>query len=146
MTDKVSKRDRQKKLVENMRRWQGVETAAIAQTAKIMGDTDNPLIQMVATIIQRDSQTHYAVQKLIMDSLSHSFTLQVGELEKVWDGIEKHIEIEKRTIELARESLEQLDHQRDGVFQYLLEYLLADEQKHDKLLADLVLVKRGMYP
>ncbi len=146
MTDKVSKRDRQKKLVENMRRWQGVETAAIAQTAKIMGDTDNPLIQMVATIIQRDSQTHYAVQKLIVDSLSHSFTLQVGELEQVWDGIEKHIEIEKRTIELARESLEQLDHQREGVFKYLLEYLLADELKHDKLLADLVLVKRGMYP
>lgn len=146
MTDKVSKRDRQKKLVENMRRWQGVETAAIAQTAKIMGASDNPLIQMVATIIQRDSQTHYAVQKLIIDSLTHSFTLGVGELETVWDGIETHIEIEKRTIELAKESLEQLDHQREGVLQYLLEYLLVDEQKHDKLLSDLDLIKRGMYP
>jgi|SaaInl4_150m_RNA_FD_contig_31_1825685_length_1274_multi_3_in_0_out_0_2 hypothetical protein len=146
MTDKVSKRDRQKKLVENMRRWQGVETAAIAQTAKIMGASDNPLIQMVATIIQRDSQTHYAVQKLIIDSLTHSFTLGVGELETVWDGIEKHIEIEKRTIELAKDSLEQLDHQREGVMQYLLEYLLVDEEKHDKLLSDLELVKKGMYP
>jgi len=146
MTEKVSKRDRQKKLVESMRRWQGVETAAIAQTAKIMGDSDNPLIQMVATIIQRDSQTHYAVQKLIIDSLTHSFTLSVGDLEKVWDGIQTHIEIEKRTIELAKESLEQLDHQRDGVFHYLLQYLLTDEQKHDKLLSDLELVKKGMYP
>jgi hypothetical protein len=146
MSNRVTKREKQQKLADNMRRWQGVETAAIAQTAKIMGDTDNPLIRLVATIIQRDSQTHHAVQQLIIDSLNHSFTLQVGELAKVWEGIEKHIEIEKRTIELAKESLDQLDHQREGVYQYLLEYLLVDEQKHDKLLSDLDLIKRGMYP
>ena len=146
MSDRVTKRDKHLKLVENMRRWQGVETAAIAQTAKIMGDTDNPLIQLVATIIQRDSQTHHAVQQLIIDSITRSFTLPVGDLDKVWDGIEKHIAIEKQTIELAKESLEQLDHQREGIYQYLLEYLLVDEQKHDKLLADLELIKKGMYP
>ena len=30
--------------------------------------------------------------------------------------------------------------------EYLISYLLADEQKHDKLLDDLALIKKRMYP
>ena len=32
------------------------------------------------------------------------------------------------------------------VQQYLLNYLLEDEKKHDKLLDDLELIKKKMYP
>ena len=33
-----------------------------------------------------------------------------------------------------------------GCSNYLLTWLLEDEKKHDKLLADLSLIKRAMYP
>ena len=32
------------------------------------------------------------------------------------------------------------------VQQYLVNYLIVDEEKHDKLLDDLNLIKMGMYP
>lgn len=140
-------REKQEQLVENMKRWQKVENAAVGQTARIMEETDHPLIRLVAEIIQRDSNIHHRVQQAIIDSLEkESINVLVPDLEKVWESIEKHIAIEKKTIELARESLEALEGTKSPVQQYLLSYLLTDEQKHDKLLCDLELLKKDMYP
>jgi len=141
-----SKKEAQKTLIENMRRWQKIENAAVAQTARIIEATDNPIIRFVAETIQRDSNNHYRVQELVVDTLTSTTTVSVDDLAKVWDSIEEHIKIEKKTIELAEESLAALDHDRQGVQKYLLTYLLEDERKHDKMLADLELIKKGMYP
>lgn len=142
----MGKKEAQIQLVENMRRWQKVENAAVTSTAQIMEGTDNEYIRAVAEIINRDSQMHYRIQQLIVDSVTKTAVMPVDDLKAVWDAIEKHIEIERRTIALATESLELLDHQRQGLQQYLLEYLLEDEKKHDNLLAKLELIKKGMYP
>ncbi len=142
----MGKKEAQIQLVENMRRWQKVENAAVTSTAQIMEGTDNEYIRAVAEIINRDSQMHYRIQQLIVDSVTKTVAMPVDDLKAVWDAIEKHIEIERRTIALATESLELLDHQRQGLQQYLLEYLLEDEKKHDNLLAKLELIKKGMYP
>ena len=140
-------KEAQEKVVESLQRWQKIENAAVAQTAKVMDETDNVLIRLVMEIIQRDSNMHYRVQQLLIDHLTRSaVTISPRDLEAVWDAIEDHIKIERRTVELANEALEALSHDKQAVPKYLLTYLLEDEKKHDKMLEDIVLIKRGMYP
>jgi ABC-type sulfate/molybdate transport systems ATPase subunit len=139
-------KEQQEKLVDNLKRWQAIENGAISQTAKVMEATNNPLIRMVMEIIQRDSGTHYHVQQTIIDSLEKTNVLSPDDLAAVWDGIEEHIRIEKKTIELAKEALAAIEGSKSIVQEYLLRYLMIDEEKHDKLLADLDIIKKGMYP
>ena len=143
----MSTKEMQEKLVENMRKWQKVENAAVASTGSIIEKTANPIIRLVMEIIQRDSQMHYRVQELIADSLDvKALSLSPEELGDVWTAIEKHIEIEKSTIQFAKEALKSLEGKKMVVQEYLLEYLLIDEEKHDKILERLSTIKKGMYP
>jgi hypothetical protein len=72
-------------------------------------------------------------------------TLSVDDLAQVWDAIEAHIEAERRTGELVAAAEKALAGTRNVVQQFLLTYLANDEKKHDQLLDDLALIKRGMY-
>ena len=148
MSDKVSTKEAQEQIVANMRKWQKIENASVASTGKIIFETENPVIRLIMEIIQRDSQMHYRVQEMIADSLTtKAITVSPDELGKVWKGIEKHIEIEKQTIALAKESLAALEGKKGMVVQaYLLEYLTVDEEKHDAILEKLESIKKGMYP
>jgi len=144
----MSTKEAQNKIVENMRKWQKIENASVASTGRVIAETDNPIVRLIMEIIQRDSQMHYRVQELIEDSLTtKAIALTPDDVGKVWSSIEKHIEIEKKTIELARESLESIGKNKGMIVQrYLLEYLLQDEQKHDAVLANLLAIKKDMYP
>jgi bacterioferritin (cytochrome b1) len=98
-------------------------------------------------IIQRDSQFHYRVQELIADSLeSKTVTLTPEELGRVWEMIEKHIQLEEKTVEHATEALAAIRGKKMLVQEYLLNYLLDDENKHTKVLKHLENIKKGMYP
>ena len=142
-----SKKEAQEKLVSTMRSWQKIENASIASTARVIEKTENPIVRLVMEIIQRDSQMHYRIQELILDSLeSKTVTLTPDELADVWDQIEKHIELEKKTVELAKEVLGALKGKKMVVQEYLLDYLLIDEEKHNKVLETLATIKKGMYP
>ena len=143
----MSTKEVQEQLVSNMKRWQKVENASVASTAQIIEKTENPLVRLVMEIIQRDSQMHYRVQELIVNSLEQkAISLTPEELGDVWDMIEKHIEIEKNTIALAEESVEALKGTAMIVQRYLLGYLLEDERKHNNMLTALESIKGGMYP
>ena len=145
---KTSMKEIQDGLVANMQSWQKVEDASVASTGKVIEKTDNPLIQLVMEIIQRDSQMHHRVQKWIADSLSvKAVSLSTDELGEVWEMIEQHIAIEKKTQVLASASLEAAKGSKGMLLQaYLLEYLLEDEKKHDLMLQRLEEIKKGMYP
>ena len=135
------------KVAKNMKRWQKIEKAAVSQTAKIMEKSDHPLIQMVAEIIHNDSQLHYRVQKLIADSIEvKAVNVDYRQLGKVWKDVEDHIKLEKKTIALAKQSLKALGGTKNPIQIYFLEYLQADEEKHDKLLENLNAIKKKMYP
>jgi len=139
-------REKQGHLVEVLRAWQRVETKSMAQSAAIIERTRNPVIRMVMEIIQHDSSMHHQVQQFIIDSLeSRSLSLTVEDLEHVWQGIEVHIEAERKTGELVAAAQRALAGTRNVVQQFLLSYLASDEQKHDLLLEDLGLIKCGMY-
>jgi hypothetical protein len=143
----MSTKELQEKIVANMRRWQKVENASVASTGKIIEKTDNPLVRLVMEVIQRDSQFHYRVQEFIADSLeSKTVTLTPDELGDLWDLIENHIAIEEKTVELANEALEALKGKKMLVQEYLLQYLMEDEQKHNNVLKRLENLKRGIYP
>jgi hypothetical protein len=143
----MSTKEIQEKIVDNMRRWQKIENASVASTGKVIERTDNAIVRMVMEIIQRDSQMHYRIQEMIADSLTtKTITLNPDELADVWDMIEKHIQLEKKTVELAEEALAALKGKKMVVQEYLLDYLLIDESKHNKVLETLETIKKGMYP
>ncbi|MFC1972468.1 hypothetical protein ACFLVE_03580 [Chloroflexota bacterium] len=137
----------QEKIVTTMKNWQKVEKDSIASTGQIIQKTDNPVIQVVMEIIQRDSQTHYQVQKMIADSLeTKGVSLSPDELVQVWSLIEKHIAIEKKMFEGAEQMLDLLKGKGMPVQSYLLSYLVDDERKHNNLLSALDGIKLGMLP
>jgi hypothetical protein len=143
----VSTKEAQQALITNMRNWQKVENASVASTGKVIEKTDNAVVRVVMEIIQRDSQMHYRVQEMIADSLeSKSLNLNPEELAEIWDLVEHHIMLEKKTIELAEQSLEALKGKKMVVQEYLLHYLLEDENKHNHILEQLEVIKKGMYP
>lgn len=143
----MSTKEIQEKLVEDMQSWMKIEDAAVSSTGAIIEKTDNPVIRMVMEIIQRDSLMHRRVQEFIKDTLvKEPVVMTTDELADVWEMIEKHIEIEKKTIDTARDALEALKGKKMVVQEYLLNYLLVDEQKHDSLLETLAMIKKGMYP
>ena len=143
----MSTKERQEQIVANMKRWQKVENASVASTGRIIEKTENPVIRLIMEVIQRDSQMHHRVQELIVDSLEHkAVSLNTDELVEIWDGIEKHIEIEKQTIDLAQDAIASLKGKKMVVQEYLLNYLLVDEEKHTLMLETLEKIKKGMYP
>ena len=136
----------QEGIIENMRQWQRVEDASVASTGRAIEKTNNAVIRLVMEIIQRDSLMHYRVQQLICDSLTSTVSISPDELADVWDMIESHIKIEKKTLELGQKALEAIAGKKMLVQEYLLNYLMEDERKHDSLLAQLESIKKGMYP
>ena len=143
----MSTKDVQSGLVSNMRKWQKIEDASVSSTGQMIEKTENPLLRLVMEIIQRDSQMHYRVQEFIADSIEHkAVSLTPDELVAVWGMIENHINLEKKTVEIAEQTIASLKGQQGMIVQeYLLNYLLEDEKKHNDLLKNLEDIKKGIY-
>lgn len=143
----MSTKEIQQQIVGSMRQWQKIENASVASTGSVIEKTENPIVRLVMEIIQRDSQMHYRVQEMIADSLeTKTISLTPDELAEVWTLIEKHIELEKKTVKFANDALQTLRGRKMVVQEYLLDYLLIDEQKHNRILETLGTIKKGMYP
>ena len=128
--------------IDVLRQWQGIERDAIETTAQIMEKTDNLLIRQIMEIIRNDSVQHHRVQQFLIDSITRTpVTLTAEDLAEVWGQIEAHDELERQTIELAKELKEQTT---EPMHVILLDYLLRDEEKHDTLLMDLDAFKKHM--
>jgi rubrerythrin len=133
-----------KALVETLKQWQQIEKDTIMLTQRIGRKSKNPLVQTLMKVIQNDSKMHFKVQKALIDSMTDkAFSLTPEELGDMWEMIDKHAQMEKRTIELAEEALGNC---RLFAQRQLLIYLLEDERKHDKILGQLENFKRKIYP
>jgi hypothetical protein len=132
------------KLVGTLRKWQNIERKTLDSCADIMEKTDNPLIRQMMEIIRNDSVQHHRVQQFIIDSLTkEQVKLTPEELGKVWDEITAHDEVERETIEIAKSLKKECQF---FVQRALLDYLIADEEKHDRLLQSLEDFKKNLYP
>jgi len=134
--------ERVQEAVDLLRTWQGLEREAIETTAVIMEETDNLLIRQIMEIIRNDSVQHHRVQQFIIDIMTkEAVRMSPDDMAEVWSKIEEHDELERRTIELAKELKEKVT---DPVVATLLEYLIIDEQKHDHILNQLDAIKRHL--
>jgi len=135
-------KERVEEAVELLRNWQALEREAIETTAGIMEDTNNLLIRQIMEIIRNDSVQHHRVQQFIIDIMTREpVMMSPDDMAEVWTRLEEHDELERQTIELAKELKEKA---RDPVVSVLLEYLIVDEQKHDMLIGQLEAVKRHL--
>ena len=130
------------KMIGSLRQWQGIERQAMTQTTEIIEKTSNPFIRMIMEVIRHDSAMHHRVQALVIDSLTNkSISLSPDEIAEVWTLIEQHDETEREVIEIAKQLREQAF---TPVHRQLFDYLLADEQKHDRLLEQLGEMKKEL--
>ncbi|MDA3843470.1 MAG: hypothetical protein PF588_03760 [Candidatus Kapabacteria bacterium] len=140
----MSTKESNEKIVAIMKDWQVIEDESIKTMNEIQKKTTNPLISLVMDIIKHDSGLHRRTQQLIVDHFEkESLSMNPDELLGFWDMIEEHDEVEKKTIEMAKEAQK---HTNFPLVQYLINYLLKDEQKHDDLLEEMAKIKDGMYP
>ena len=134
--------ERTEEAVELLRSWQALEREAIETTAEIMEQTNNLLIRQMMEIIRNDSVQHHRVQQFIIDIMTkETVRMSPDDMAEVWSRLEEHDELERKTIELAKELKEKTT---DPVVASLLEYLIIDEQKHDHILNQLEAVKRHL--
>ena len=139
---KETGQDRTEKLLRTLRDWQGIERNAIETCTKIMEKTDNLLIRQFMEIIRNDSVQHHRVQQFIIDTLTKQpVKLSHEELAQIWDEITAHDKVERKTIEMAKQCKEECQF---FVQRSLLEYLIADEEKHDLILTELDKFKKDM--
>jgi rubrerythrin len=130
------------KLLKTLRDWQGIERHSIESTSIIIEKTQNPLIREFMEIIRTDSMQHHRVQQFIIDSLTKApVTLTHEDLAQIWEEIENHARVESKTIEMAEDCKEECKY---IVQRSLLEYLIADEKKHDLILKELEVFKKKM--
>lgn len=136
--------ERVDEMVDALKKWQAIERKSMEQTAEIMESTGNAVIRMIMEIIRQDSMMHHRVQQFMIDSLTReAASLTPEELSEIWSKIEEHDEMEREVIRMAKELKEKA---WSPIHKQLLDYLLTDEAKHDKLLEQLGELKKGMYP
>jgi rubrerythrin len=134
--------ERVEKMAKVLRNWQKLERKAMDDTAAIIEESDNPLVQMIMSIIRHDSLMHHRVQQFLIDSITDAdVPVSRDDLANIWDRIEQHDRLEKKTIEMATELR---DAAWSPVHKQMLGYLLEDEKKHDGLLDQLREIKVGM--
>ena len=120
----------------NIRKWQALETKAIANTRNLMSKTGNPLIRMIMSVLEQDSKMHMIVQQMIIDYMTKESVYIVPEdLDNIADMLNAHMEAEKEALRFAEEAIEKTDLY---VTRVLLSYLVADEKKHHELMEQLL--------
>ena len=132
------------KLVSALRAWQQVERDAIDQAAEVMERSSNPLIREIMDIIRNDSVQHFRVQQFLIDCLvENPVSVTPEEIDEVWEELVRHEKLEKSVVEVATELRAET---KDFVQRSLLDYLLQDERKHDRMLEALEDYRRNHYP
>lgn len=128
-----------KVLLEILHRWQKAENAAVGLSAKVTEEASNPLIRLVAEIIQRDSLLHHRVQQMLIDDIERGTITEPGdeEFEKVWIDLTNAIQIEDKFIDWGEKALESLKVSGNRLQVFLLTYLLSAEQQHKSMLENL---------
>ena len=134
--------ERVENLVNTLRQWQAIERESISTTKEIIEQTKSPLVRLMMEIISHDSLMHHRVQQFLIDGVTESnVTVTRDDLAQVWEKIEEHDKVERKTIELAKQLMKE---SWSPVHKRLLDYLITDEQKHDALIGQLEDLKKDM--
>ncbi|HWR89528.1 MAG TPA: hypothetical protein VN260_04680 [Dissulfurispiraceae bacterium] len=126
--EKVAERDRE--LMTLLRKWKSIEDTTIKSCEKILGKAKNPIVVTFVTSIKNDSEKHKALIQYIIDAQTKKgYVLAPEELKDVAALLNKHVELEQKSIEIATEAIEK----SRGETKLLLKTILEDEKRHKKL-------------
>ena len=141
---RVSQKELAETLVATLKKWQKIEDKSISSIKGSMKQLKNPLVKQIFQIIAHDSAMHRKVQQFIIDTLEKkAITLTPEDVAEIGTILESHIELEKETVELGAVAKAS---SKNFIHQYLINYLLVDERKHDDLLEQLGNIKDKIYP
>jgi len=144
MREKKTQKEQQEELVAMLKRWQKLEEEGIKLLTELQSETENRILREILEIIKQDSGQHRRIQQLILDGLTkEAFSVTPEEVAAIWEKVEEHDELEKEAIAMAHEARR---NSSQLFVRYFLGYLLADEEKHHRMLDNLEDVKRGLYP
>jgi hypothetical protein len=137
----------QQQIITGMKRWERVEDASLVSTSTIIGKTENPFVRLVMEIIQRDTQMHHNIQEWIAQSMAdNAAILTYDDLSQVWELIRHHIDLERQMVDMVKEMIAAVQGKHMVMQEYLLNFLLTDENKHGDLLKRLEQIKQGLLP
>ena len=129
-------------MVETLQQWQRIERQSMSDTAEIIERSKSPLVRIIMEIIRHDSLMHHRVQQFLVDSVTVSSpTVTRDDLAEIWEQVEAHDKMERKTIEMAQELRKNA---WSPIHKQLLDYLLTDEKKHDELLIQLEGMKKDL--
>ena len=144
MSEKKSQKEELEQLVALLGQWQELEVEGIAFLNELQGQTENPILREVLEIIKQDSGQHRRVQQFLIDGLTkEAFSLNIEEVAQIWEKLEEHDKLEEEAIAMANRARKNTS---SVVVRYFLNYLLADEEKHHRMLDNLEDIKRNLYP
>lgn len=139
---KASGPERIEKMAKVLKSWQKLECKAMDDTAAIIEESNSALVRMIMSIIRHDSLMHHRVQQFLIDSITEAdVPVSRDDLANIWDSIEQHDRLEEKAITMAEELR---DEAWSPIHKQLLDYLLEDEKKHDRLIDQLREVKVAM--
>jgi hypothetical protein len=131
-------------LVALLREWQELEDQGIRHLCRVRAQTRNRLLRQVLSVIMHDSAQHRRIQAILLEGLTtEAFSLTPEEVGAIWTEIEEHDKVERASIEKAVEARKST---KNPIVRYFLSYLLADEEKHHRMLEGLEDIKRNLYP
>lgn len=140
----MSQKEQMEALVDLLRKWQNLELKGITYLNELQGTTSNKVLKEVLEIIKQDSGQHRRVQQFLLDGLTkEAYSLSPEEVADMWTKIEEHDKLEEEAIRLANEARKNTS---SSLIRYFLGYLLADEEKHHRMLEGLEDIKRNLYP
>lgn len=138
-----SGRKRIEEIISRLRELQEIERSNLEQATRVMEQSENELVRMLMDISASGALQRHKVAQFIIDSLKISVELTPDELELVWREIESYHRRDRSTIAIASELRDSV---RFFVQNSMLEYLVLDAEKEDKLLMALEdFKKRAFY-
>lgn len=125
-----------------IKEWQVLEGKTIESAEALIRKTNNLFVKTMMEMIKRDSEKHKVMQQMIIDNIiKEAVHLSPDELFSISDLLEKHVEIEAKSIEIAETALK-----KSELFltRYILSYLIADETKHHDMINRLNELKKAV--
>ncbi|MCL5022819.1 MAG: hypothetical protein M1497_05575 [Nitrospirae bacterium] len=113
-----------------IREWKELEDKTIASAGELAKKEKNALVTATMEMITHDSEKHKVMLQMVLDNVTkEAVHLSPDELAPVVAMLNRHMEVEAKSIALANEALK-----KSGlaVTRYILSALLEDETKHHR--------------
>lgn len=126
LEEKLELEGNTEELISIVQKWQGIEDMSIATCAEIEGKTKDPLIRLIIDSLRQDALLIREVQQIMIARFRRDANgLSPTELGRIWECLDHHAEIEKKTIALAEKA-------RRTCLLSILRELLASLMAHEK--------------